>query len=64
MNPDGCKGCKCPTNNGNCLALFNGRGFIKIESVEWCPCRECLVKVMCRDACSDLKDLKKEVLIK
>ncbi len=63
MIPEQCKGCKCTTNNGNCLALFNGRGFIKAGSVE-CPCTECLVKVMCREACCDLKALKGEILIK
>ncbi len=44
---DNCKGCEVFSTDGNDCIFRSFRCW----SVKKCPCRECLIKMMCKDPC-------------
>ncbi len=58
MKPDECEGCASfGKRHEECGALGPRREFHKpIISVLECPCTDCLIKTMCKDACDDFKE--------
>ncbi len=49
MKPNECEGCNIYIPElGLCPAANE-----PVEDIKWCPCRECLVKPMCRLACNE-----------
>ena len=52
-----CKGCNDFINPRSCFIIDMGNS----EHVQLCPCRECLIKVMCACACGEYSELSNKV---
>ena len=56
-----CEGCSVLKPNGDCNlvneVIESNEGIVKD-----CPCKECLVKIMCDTACPEYKDFWERVL--
>ena len=48
---DKCDGCYTYEKNGHALCMC----IIRKENQKSCPCQICLIKVVCRNACEELK---------
>lgn len=54
VNTSGCKGCYLSDeSNMICTVLISHRQYIKE-----CPCRICIVKIMCSDGCEKFFEFK------
>ena len=54
MKPEDCDGCySYELETGICLSIIHPDGELRrICYAHNCPCTECLIKMICRDACS------------
>lgn len=48
MNNDDCEGC----------TIYYPKTMCPIVDVDYCPCRNCLVKVVCNSACPEFSHLR------
>ena len=53
MKSDGCEGCNIYIPNQKRCLLDK----LTVDRVERCPCRECLVKMMCSRGCKEWREI-------
>lgn len=52
---EGCKGCADETSTSSKECYIRNSG--TQDDVQNCPCKECLIKPMCHEACEDYEKL-------
>lgn len=52
-----CKGCNDFTDGQSCFIRDIG----SLEDIKLCPCRDCLIKVMCFQACDEYGFLSEKI---
>jgi hypothetical protein len=57
FSPNDCNSCNINKRPGFCCA------FVRFALEEYCPCRECLVKMMCKDFCEIRNEIKGNIFV-
>lgn len=59
--PEHCKGCRSLSADGKCWGVLGKSKAVDVFRIE-CPCRECLIKIMCGTICEQYAQLRRELM--